>query len=385
MAVARVPRDPRNRLEPWQDPSARPFVRIAGLTKKFGDTYAVDNVSLDIYQGEFFALLGPSGCGKSTLLRVLAGFEAPSAGRIEIDGQDMATVPPWRRPVNMMFQSYALFPHLSVARNIAFGLEQERLPRAEIADRVAEVVDLVQLGGMEGRRPDQLSGGQRQRVALARAIVKRPKLLLLDEPLGALDKKLRDKTQFELVSIQESLGITFVIVTHDQEEAMTVSTRMAVMRDGQVAQLGTPAELYEYPASRFTAEFIGDVNILEARVVEAGPTHMRVTSVDAGCEILADRAIAALPGQTVWVAIRPEKFAITKEEPPSGDDVNRMEGEVFDIGYLGDVSIYHVKLASGVVVRATEANRLRLIERPISWEDRVWLSWAPDASVVLKS
>jgi putrescine transport system ATP-binding protein len=382
VSLARQRPGAQPRLEPWQDPAARPFVRIANVTKQFGEVYAVDNVSLDIYRGEFFALLGPSGCGKTTLLRMLAGFEQPTAGRIEIDGQDMADVPPWRRPVNMMFQSYALFPHMTVGQNIAFGLKQDRVPAAEIKERVAEVVRLVQLDQMVERRPDQLSGGQRQRVALARAIVKRPKLLLLDEPLGALDKKLRERTQFELVNIQESLGITFVIVTHDQEEAMTVSTRMAVMRDGQVAQLGTPAETYEYPASRFVADFIGDVNLLEGRIVEAAADRVVVSSDEAGCTILADRSTLAAPGHTVWVAIRPEKFQLLNA-PPEDPSTNCLAGEVWDIGYLGDVSIYHVRLPSGTVVRCIQTNRMRLVERPISWEDRVWLTWAPDASVIL--
>jgi putrescine transport system ATP-binding protein len=383
-APSRPRSDQRGRIEPWQDPNAKPFIRIQNVTKQFGDVYAVDNVSLDIYQGEFFALLGPSGCGKTTLLRMLAGFEAPTAGRILIDGQDMAAVPPWKRPSNMMFQSYALFPHMSVADNIAFGLKQDRLPKDEIRDRVAELIRLVQLEGREQRRPDQLSGGQKQRVALARALIKRPKVLLLDEPLGALDKKLRERTQFELVNIQEQLGITFVIVTHDQEEAMTVSTRMAVMNMGQVAQLGTPGEMYEYPSSRFVADFLGDVNLLEARVVEAGRDHVRVRSNEAGCDILADRGAGVVSGEAVWVAIRPEKFMLAKE-PPADPAVNCMVGEVWDIGYLGDVSIYHVRLGSGAVVRCTQANRLRLLERPVTWEDRVWLTWAPDASVILKA
>jgi putrescine transport system ATP-binding protein len=374
----------RARVEPWQDPNALPFIRIQNVTKQFGDLYAVDNVSLDIFKGEFFALLGPSGCGKTTLLRMLAGFEIPTQGRILIDGQDMAAVPPWKRPVNMMFQSYALFPHMTVEGNIAFGLKQEGLGRGEVRDRVAEAIRLVQLEGRERRRPDQLSGGQRQRVALARAIVKRPKVLLLDEPLGALDKKLRERTQFELVNIQESLGLTFVIVTHDQEEAMTVSTRMAVMNEGRVAQLGTPGEMYEYPASRFVADFLGDVNVVEARVVEAGRDLVRVHSEAAGCDILADRSPGVVPGATVWVAIRPEKFGLAKT-PPADGSVNCMAGEVWDIGYLGDVSIYHVRLPSGAIVRCTQANRQRLIERPVTWEDRVWLTWAPDASVILKA
>lgn len=383
LGLARSRPDPRQKLEPWQDPKARPFVRIVNLTKQFGDVYAVDNVSLDIYRGEFFALLGPSGCGKTTLLRLLAGFETPTSGRIEIDGQDMAGVPPWRRPVNMMFQSYALFPHMSVADNIAFGLKQDRLPRGEIRARVAEALELVQLQAQAQRRPDQLSGGQKQRVALARAIVKRPKLLLLDEPLGALDKKLREKTQFELVNIQESLGLTFVIVTHDQEEAMTVASRILIMNAGQAAQLGTPSEIYEYPNSRFAAEFMGDVNILEARVLDAQNSRVVVRSEAAGCDIVADRATTALPGQPVWVAVRPEKFELHKAAPPE-QAVNCMHGRVFDIGYLGDVSIYHVKLDSGVIVHATVANRQRLIERPVTWEDEVWLTWTPDASVVLR-
>lgn len=384
MATARPIREARPRIEPWQDPHAVPFVRIQGVTKTFGAVYAVDNVTLDIYKGEFFALLGPSGCGKSTLLRILAGLERPSSGKILIDGQDMTAVPPWRRPVNMMFQSYALFPHLSVRKNIAFGLEQERLSRAEIAERVAEVVRLVRLEGLEDRKPDQLSGGQKQRVALARALVKRPKVLLLDEPLGALDKKLRDQTQLELVNIQDRLGLTFVIVTHDQEEAMTVGSRMAIMREGQIAQLGTPSEIYEYPTSRFVAEFVGEVNIIEARLASVNGSTMRLRAPALGIDILTDRPIPALPGEALWVAVRPEKMSIAKT-PPAETGFNCVEGEVFDIEYLGDVSVYHVRLEGGAMLRATEANKLRLIERPITWEDRVWLHWGPDASVVLKT
>ncbi|MCX8102343.1 MAG: polyamine ABC transporter ATP-binding protein [Geminicoccaceae bacterium] len=384
MATARPVREARPRIEPWQDPDAVPFVRIQGVTKTFGEVYAVDNVTLDIYQGEFFALLGPSGCGKSTLLRILAGLERPTSGRILIDGQDMTAVPPWRRPVNMMFQSYALFPHLSVRKNIAFGLEQERLPRAEIAERVAEMVRLVRLEGLEDRKPDQLSGGQKQRVALARALVKRPKVLLLDEPLGALDKKLRDQTQLELVNIQDRLGLTFVIVTHDQEEAMTVGSRMAIMREGHIAQIGTPSEIYEYPTSRFVAEFVGEVNIIEARFASVNGSTMRLRAPALGIDVLTDRPVPALPGEPLWVAVRPEKMSIAKTPPPE-HAFNCVAGEVFDIEYLGDVSVYHVRLDNGAMLRATEANKLRLIERPITWEDRVWLFWGPDASVVLKT
>ncbi len=384
MTTARPVREARPRIEPWQDPEAVPFVRIQGVTKTFGEVYAVDNVTLDIFKGEFFALLGPSGCGKSTLLRILAGLERPTSGRVLIDGQDMTDVPPWRRPVNMMFQSYALFPHLSVRKNIAFGLEQERLPRGEIAERVAEMVRLVRLEGLEDRKPDQLSGGQKQRVALARALVKRPKVLLLDEPLGALDKKLRDQTQLELVNIQDRLGLTFVIVTHDQEEAMTVGSRMAIMRDGQIAQIGTPSEIYEYPASRFVAEFVGEVNLIEARFSSVNGSTMRVRAPALGIEIVTDRPVPALPGEPLWVAVRPEKMSIAKS-PPAETGYNCVTGEVFDIEYLGDVSVYHVRLDNGLFLRATEANKLRLIERPITWEDRVWLFWGPDASVVLRS
>ncbi len=383
MATAPPVRERGPRLEPWQDPDAVPFVRIQGVTKTFGATYAVDNVTLDIYKGEFFALLGPSGCGKSTLLRIIAGLERPTAGRVIIDGQDMTEVPPWRRPVNMMFQSYALFPHLSVRKNIAFGLEQERLSRAEIAERVAEVIRLVRLEGLEDRKPDQLSGGQKQRVALARALVKQPKVLLLDEPLAALDKRLRDQTQLELVNIQDRLGLTFVIVTHDQEEAMTVGSRMAIMRDGQIAQVGTPSEIYEYPASRFVAEFVGEVNIIEARFSRVEGTMMWLRAPRLGCEIVTDRPVPALPGEPLWVAVRPEKMTISKE-PPAETGYNAVSGEVYDIEYLGDVSVYHVRLEDGQFLRATEANKLRLIERPITWDDRVWLSWGPDASVVLR-
>jgi putrescine transport system ATP-binding protein len=384
VTTARPVREARPRIEPWQDPEAVPFVRVQGVTKTFGEVYAVDNVTLDIFKGEFFALLGPSGCGKSTLLRILAGLERPTSGRVVIDGQDMTDVPPWRRPVNMMFQSYALFPHLSVRKNIAFGLEQERLPRAEIAERVAEMVRLVRLEGLEDRKPDQLSGGQKQRVALARALVKRPKVLLLDEPLGALDKKLRDQTQLELVNIQDRLGLTFVIVTHDQEEAMTVGSRMAIMRDGQIAQIGTPSEIYEYPASRFVAEFVGEVNLIEARFSSVNGSTMRVRAPALGIEIVTDRPVPALPGEPLWVAVRPEKMSIAKSPPPE-TGFNCVTGEVFDIEYLGDVSVYHVRLDNGLFLRATEANKLRLIERPITWEDRVWLFWGPDASVVLRS
>jgi putrescine transport system ATP-binding protein len=370
--------------EPWRDPNAVPFIKIRDLVKKFDNVAAVDDVWLDIYKGEFFALLGPSGCGKTTLLRMLAGFEAPTSGTIEIDGADMSGVPPYRRPVNMMFQSYALFPHMTVEDNVAFGLRQERVARAEISRRVADMLELVELGGYARRKPHQLSGGQKQRVALARALIKRPKVLLLDEPLGALDRKLREQTQFELVNIQESLGLTFVIVTHDQDEAMTVSTRMAIMDRGRTVQVGTPGEVYEYPNSLYVAQFLGDVNIFECRIIEGGKDHTTVRSAELACDIFADRGLGAVPGQEVFVAIRPEKIEISKS-PPEDTRFNCISGEVYDIGYLGNMSVYYVRLETGAKVKVTQANRSRLVERPITWEDRVWLSWRPSASVILLS
>ena len=370
--------------EPWRDPNAVPFIRIRDVVKTFGSVVAVDDIWLDIYKGEFFSLLGPSGCGKTTLLRLLAGFETPTSGTIEIDGVDMAHVPPYRRPVNMMFQSYALFPHMTVEQNVGFGLRQESVSRAVIRRRVAEMLDLVQLGELGRRKPHQLSGGQKQRVALARALIKKPKVLLLDEPLGALDRKLREQTRFELVNIQETLGLTFVIVTHDQDEAMTVSTRMAIMDRGRAVQIGTPGEIYEYPNSLYVSQFLGDVNIFEGRVFEASKDHTTVRSPDVGCDIYADRGLDAVPGQEVYAAIRPEKIDIAKA-PPSETRFNCISGIVYDIGYLGNISVYYVRLPTGTKVKVTAANRSRLVERPISWEDRVWLSWPASASVILLS
>lgn len=368
--------------EPWQNPAAEPYIRIDRSTKTFDGFTAIDNVSLDIFKGEFFSLLGPSGCGKTTLLRMLAGFETPTSGRILLDGEDMSGVPPYERPVNMMFQSYALFPHMTVENNIAFGLKQDKLPKAEIAYRVTDVMDMVQLTGLARRKPHQLSGGQRQRVALARSIVKRPKLLLLDEPLGALDKKLRQQTQFELVNIQEELGITFVIVTHDQEEAMTVSSRIAVMDQGRIVQVANPAEIYEYPSSRYVAEFIGDVNIIEGQVTDSGRDHADIFSPEAGCNVHVGHGVAAAQGATVWVALRPEKLDIGVQ-PPRDSTRNCMVGEVWDIGYLGNLSIYHVKLDSGRMITSAQTNSTRLIERPITWENRVYLTWDASSGVVL--
>jgi putrescine transport system ATP-binding protein len=356
-----------------------PLVRFERVTKRYGGVEAVRDLSLEIGAGEFFALLGPSGCGKSTLLRMLAGFETPDEGRILLDGEDIVAVPPHLRPVNMMFQSYALFPHLTVAGNIAFGLKQEHLPKSEIDARVAAMLSLVQLDKLAVRKPHQLSGGQRQRVALARALVKRPKVFLLDEPLAALDKKLRTETQFELMALQEKLGLSFIIVTHDQEEAMTMADRIGVMNHGRLAQVGTAAEIYEQPATRWVAEFIGDVNLLEGTVSEAAGEAVTVTT-SAG-PLRATSPAAVKSGDNVAVAIRPEKFRISQEKPHM--QANCLSGEVLDIGYLGDMSLYKVRLDTGVIVRAASLNMTRLLHRPIGWNERVFLSVAPDAAIVL--
>ncbi|GGG37877.1 polyamine-transporting ATPase [Chelatococcus composti] len=379
MAIGAVRRD----FAPWADPGAIPLIRFEQVTKRYGEVTAVDNLSLDIYEREFFCLLGPSGCGKTTLMRMLAGFEAASEGRIVLAGQDLSGVPPYRRPVNMMFQSYALFPHMSVERNIAFGLEQDRLPKAEIADRVVEMLRLVQLEPFARRRPSQLSGGQRQRVALARALAKRPKVLLLDEPLGALDKKLREETQFELMDLQVKLGMTFLVVTHDQEEAMTMADRIAVMDHGRIVQVATPGEIYEQPASRYVAEFIGDVNILEGKVIAAGEGRCTLAVADAPEPVsVAGVAEPLSPGREVALALRPEKLVLTQEEPPPHTP-NVFAGTIWDIGYLGDWTIYLVRLASGKTLRVSRANVTRFVERPLSWDDKVFVHFAPEAGVVL--
>jgi putrescine transport system ATP-binding protein len=362
------------------------YVRLASVTKKFGDFTAVDAVSLDIRRGEIFCLLGGSGSGKTTLLRMLAGFETPSAGSIQIDGQDLGAIPPYERPVNMMFQSYALFPHMTVEKNVAFGLEQEHKGRDEIRRQVGEILEIVQMTGLGARKPHQLSGGQRQRVALARALVKRPKLLLLDEPLAALDKKLRERTQFELINIQQRLGVTFIVVTHDQEEAMTLGTRLGVMNKGRIAQVGTPADIYESPATRFVADFIGSVNMFEGQVAENGAGGVRIRCDELGCTVHAERAAGAAGGTTVWTAIRPEKIHIARQPrstPAAAAAENRVRGTVKEIAYMGDMSIYLVRLESGKMLRVTLPNVMRGAERPIAREESVWLSWHGSSPVVL--
>jgi putrescine transport system ATP-binding protein len=361
---------------------ARGYVRIENVTKKFGDFVAVNNVSLTIEKGEIFCLLGGSGSGKTTLLRMLAGFETPTSGEITIDGQSMTGIMPYDRPVNMMFQSYALFPHMTVEKNVAFGLEQEKLPKAEIAERVAEILEIVKMTPYAKRKPHQLSGGQRQRVALARSLVKRPKLLLLDEPLGALDRKLREHTQFELLSIQERLGVTFIVVTHDQEEAMTLATRIGVMNHGEIVQVGTPTDIYEFPQSRFVADFVGSVNMFAGKLIEDEPDHVRIASDELGATIYVNHGISSAPDAQVWAAIRPEKIIIDRESPPTQEE-NVVKGVVKEIAYMGDLSIYLVQIGTGKLVRVTRPNTVRHAEDRISWDETVYLSWHPSSPVVL--
>ncbi|MCC7121881.1 MAG: ABC transporter ATP-binding protein, partial [Gammaproteobacteria bacterium] len=362
-------------VEPWQDPAAVPYLRLHEVTKKFGDFTAVNKVSLNVYRQELFCLLGGSGCGKSTLLRMLAGFEEPTSGAIFIDGQDMAGIPPYRRPVNMMFQSYALFPHMTVQDNVAFGLKQDRKPKREILERVAAMLALVKLSPFAKRKPHQLSGGQRQRVALARALIKEPKLLLLDEPLGALDRKLREATQFELINLQDKLGVTFIVVTHDQEEAMTLASRIGVMNLGQIVQVGTPKEIYEFPTSRFVADFIGTVNLFEGRIIDEDNDYVRIASEEAGCTIFINHGVAAPPNSQLCVAVRPEKIAITHEAPENTVE-NCASGVIDGIAYMGDLSVFNVKLDSGKLIKVTQPNLIRHAEDEITWDQRVWVHWA---------
>jgi putrescine transport system ATP-binding protein len=369
-------------MNPSTGQTKAPYLRIENITKRFGEFVAVNDVCLDVQRGEIFCLLGGSGSGKTTLLRMLAGFETPTSGKIYIDGQDMCEIAPYDRPVNMMFQSYALFPHMTVEKNVAFGLEQERLGKGEIKRRVGEILDMVKMGEFLGRKPHQLSGGQRQRVALARALVKRPKLLLLDEPLAALDRKLREHTQFELINIQEQLGVTFIVVTHDQEEAMTLSSRMGVMNHGQIVQVGTPTDIYEFPASRFVADFIGSVNMFEGKLIEDEPDFVRIHSDELGGLVYVNHGISSAPDATVWVAIRPEKINLSREAPATTSE-NVVTGVVKEIAYMGDMSIYLVQIGSGKTIRVTIPNVARHADDRITWDETVYLSWHAAGPVVL--
>ncbi|MFW2544137.1 ABC transporter ATP-binding protein [Primorskyibacter sp. 2E107] len=453
---------------PWTDKDQKPLIEFRNVTKRFGDFTAIDDLSLKIYEKEFFALLGPSGCGKTTMMRMLAGFETPTEGNILLNGQVIDAVSPNKRAVNMMFQSYALFPHLSVWENIAFGLKRESKDKAQIDARVEEMLRLTRLTKFAKRKPHQISGGQRQRVALARSLAKAPKLLLLDEPLGALDKKLREETQFELMDIQEKTGTTFVIVTHDQEEAMTVASRVAVMDEGKLVQVATPDVIYEAPNSVYVAGFIGDVNLIRgtasargnatastaetAPVADPAPTdapvenpapqqQARAPQPNAYGKWLHDTLLApllgertevpeqkrlpapspeetaaarraepaaapeipeggltlrwaegqpdlivangeqSLAGQEITLALRPEKLNISKTKPENA--ANAVQGKVIDIGYLGNISTYHVELAGGLMVKSQVSNTRRIARRDITWEDTVWLSFTATAGVVL--
>ena len=368
---------------PWLDGDAEPFIKIRNVTKKFDEFTAVDNIDLDIYKGELFSLLGGSGCGKTTLLRMLAGFEPPSSGTIYIDGVDMTDVPPYARPINMMFQSYALFPHMTVEQNVAYGLKRDKIPKDEITRRVDEILSMVELSDFIKRKPHQLSGGQRQRVALARALVKRPKVLLLDEPLGALDKRLREQTQFELINIQDQLGVTFVVVTHDQEEAMTLSTRMAMMDAGKFQQIGTPTEVYEYPESRLVANFIGSANMFEGRVSQSGPDHVVVTSKELGVEFNTEHTNSIIEGTKVWIAVRPEKNTLSKT--PLDVTTNQLKGVVVDIGYHGKTSTYRIRISNDQIIEVSVPSQKRPKgdRQSIDWDEEIYMNWDQSNAVVL--
>ncbi|MDR1391300.1 MAG: polyamine ABC transporter ATP-binding protein [Holosporales bacterium] len=378
-----VPQQTKKNTELWQNPNIKPFIQIEGITKSYNGAVPLRDISLSIYKGELFSLLGRSGCGKSTLLRVLAGLEKPTSGRVLVDGIDVTSWPTYKRPINMMFQSYALFPHMTVYQNIAFGIKQDGLNKTEIDDRVREVLGLVQLTGYEDRKPHQLSGGQKQRAALARSLAKRPKLLLLDEPLAALDKRLREQTQFELVNIQEKVGITSILVTHDQEEAMTMSTRIAIIDEGKIRQVGVPHDIYEFPNSRYVAEFIGSINLFEGVVVEQELDHVLIESSEIDCPCYSAHTGVIPIGSNVTLAIRSEKVMISKQMPAQSQ--NWAQGLVKEIAYLGDVSIYYIRLNSGKVITATLPNLLRLSDKDFQWEDTVYVFWRSENSLVLNS
>jgi spermidine/putrescine ABC transporter ATP-binding subunit len=368
-----------------------PIIEIRNVTKRFGKVSAVDNVSLDIRRGEFFVLLGPSGCGKTTLLRMIAGFEMPTAGQILIDGQDMAGIPPNKRPVNMVFQSYAVFPHMNVADNVGYGLKIAGVGRAERDERVREALGLVKLEGFEERKPDQMSGGQRQRVALARSLVMRPKVLLLDEPLSALDAKLRAQMQFELSDLQDQVGITFVTVTHDQDEALSMASRIAVINKGEVAQLATPSDLYEFPANRFVADFVGSVNIFEGKLILDEPDKAAVDCPGLG-KVYLNHGVTGPHGAEVWVALRPEKMYLhvpgdgkavraAAQDAPEGHNFAR--GVIKGMSYLGDITLFEIKLDSGAMIRVSRPNLSRHDQEDFTWDDRVSMHWRADSPVVL--
>jgi putrescine transport system ATP-binding protein len=380
-STSQVNANPAVRASGTKAPVNDAFVRIENVVKKFGDSTAVDNVNLDIAKNELFALLGSSGCGKSTLLRMLAGLETATSGKIFVDGEDLATLPPYRRPVNMMFQSYALFPHMTVEANVAFGLKQEGTPKNEIRERVADALNLVQMSRYAKRKPHQLSGGQQQRVALARSLVKRPKLLLLDEPMSALDKKIRQKTQLELVNIIDKVDVTCVMVTHDQEEAMTMANRLAVMSEGRIVQIGTPSDVYEFPNSRFSAEFIGSTNLFEGRVVEDEPDHIFVESEDLETRMYVSHGITGPLGMPVGISVRPERVRVTREKP--GTPHNWARGVVSDVAYMGSYSLYHVRLPGGKVVVSNLSSSHLMNEGAPAWNDDVYVSWSPASGVVL--
>ena len=367
-----------------------PIITVSSVSKYFGDVAAVDDVSLSIEEGEFFALLGPSGCGKTTLLRMLAGFETPSGGVIAIDGKDMAGTPPNRRPVNMVFQSYAVFPHMTVAENVGYGLKMDGVGKAERQARVEEALDLVQLQGFGPRLPDQMSGGQRQRVALARALAKRPRVLLLDEPLSALDAKLREAMRFELAALQHQVGITFVMVTHDQDEALAMATRCAVMERGRLVQLATPSDLYEFPNSRFVADFIGSVNMIEGKLKSDTRDAAVIATATLG-DVFIDHAVLGNAGTTLWLALRPEKIELAKrgegvaapkmEDCPAGHNV--VAGTIDHIAYLGSESVFEVLLDGGGKLRVIRPNLTRWDQEDFVEDEPVWLSWHACAPAVL--